>query len=92
MFDVSAQHVVTEQADSHAYHSSAGGGHNIGKEPPDLSPEDQLPIKAQEVIKGNILGGHREEIHQGIADGNIEHQIGNAFVAVSIAKPFKPAA
>ena len=71
MLNGPSQRIIADQTDSHTYDSSAGRGQNIGKEPPDLAPEDQFPIEAKEIVEGCILGSHRKEIHQGIADGDI---------------------
>ena len=86
------QRKVAEQTDSGQQNAACVVGKSIGEKPPDLALQDQLPVKAEGVIKGVAGIKHTDQIYQGAAEGHIQHQIGDSFCAVAEAEALKAAA
>ena len=68
---------------------ATGLGEHIGHQPPDLTLEDLFLIKAQCRIQDRATVHHAHDHDQGVAQGNIKHQIGNALIPVAEAKAFE---
>ena len=54
--------------------------------------QDRGPVEDQQTIKNGVLGDLGDQIDQGAAQGNIEHQIGDALVAVLITETLEASA
>ena len=81
--------IVTVQGNQHQQGIADGIGQGIGDEPPDLPLQDQIGVKV-EPVEQRIAGIHHpHKVDDGGADGDIEHQIGDALVPVSVAEPVK---
>ena len=88
VFDMSADQI--EKVEEKQINDAAAGlGEHIGKQSPNLTFQDLGLIKAQKLIKNNTAIDHTHHDHKGIAQGDIKHQVGNAFVPVSEAKALK---
>ena len=61
-------------------------GKHIADQPPDLAAEDGSLIEAKQTEESAAAIKQAEDQHNGIADGNIEHEIGNALISVNITK------
>lgn len=59
-------------------------GEYIGNQSPNLSLQDQRLIEAQKIKKGSATVKKGKSQDNGIANHDIEHQIGDALVAVSV--------
>jgi hypothetical protein len=62
---------------------------NEGDQPPDLTSENHLPIKAQKGIENVIVIKKADQIYKARSDEDIEHQIGNAPTAMLEAETLK---
>ena len=51
--------------------------------------EDAFPVEAKDTVKGVVSGHLTYQIDDGGTYGNVEHQIGDAFITVCIAEPFE---
>ena len=89
IFHSSAQREVAQKTYEHQQNVPRVVGEHIGKQSPYLPPQNQRPVKAQHVIEGIALIHHTEEIHNGGAHGDIQHQIGNTLVSVAVAETLK---
>ena len=87
IFDALTQGVVEDQHDGGPEHGAAAVQEDVGEQPPDLSPEDQAPVKAEPVIQGP--GGIHlvDQVHSRDAKAHKQHQIGDTLVPVAVAKP-----
>lgn len=84
-----ANGIVTEQGDCHQQQIVNPIRQRIGKEPPDLSPEDQSPVKIEKVVQQIIAPHFAHDVNQSGTQGNVQHQIGNAFISVFVAEKLK---
>ena len=93
-FHCPAKGIIAEQGngDEEDVVIACAVGQRIGEEPPDLSPENQTPVKEQKTVQTVISGHLRDDIDDGSAHSDVEHQIGDAFIPVENAEAFKPAA
>ena len=82
IFDGPSQGVVAEQGDEHQQNIAVIKCQRIGDQAPDLSLQNHCPVEDQQIIQQGVLGklGHQKD--QAAAKTDVEHQIGNAFVAV----------
>ena len=91
ILDGFSQGPVAQVADGYQQEiGRAGEGcEHITEQPPDLTLEDQIPVKAQNVLEHKVLGKHAHQIYHCIAQNDIQHQIGDALVSVAEAKNIK---
>ena len=84
-FHIPAQHIekIEEQK---TQETAFGLGEYIAEQAPDLSLQNLTLIKAQKLIKPYSGVHQAHDDYQGIAQGNIQHQIGNALIPVLEAK------
>ena len=61
----------------------------IGKQAPHLALQDQGTVKHQPLVQQGILRRYSEQVHQGRANGDIQHQIGDTPIAVLETKTFE---
>lgn len=92
VFHGAAQGVITQQTDSSQDDVTGIIGKDKTEKPPDLSLQNSTTVKAQKGIENTALVEHAHSIHDSAADGNVQHQVGDAFIAILIAKPFETAA
>ena len=80
--------MITYQRNGHQKEigTAAAIGQGERNQPPDLTLQDQIAIKAKHVIQDGIAGDHADEIYQRAAQGNIQHQVGNALVSMHKAE------
>ena len=69
--------------------AAAGLGEHISEQPPNLSLQNFGLVKAQKLVKNDTAIYHTHHDNKGIAQSDIKHQIGNAFVPVAEAKALK---
>ena len=81
--------IVAQKGNQHKENVAVHQGQRIGNEPPDLPPENIGPAEAQQIVENGVPCKHGDEVHHGIAQGDIEHQVGNALIAVGKAIPLK---
>ena len=84
-----AQGVIAQKRDEHKENVAVHQGQRIGNEPPDLPPENIGPAEAQQIVEDGVPCKHGDEIHHGVAQSDIEHQVGNALIAVGKAIPLE---
>ena len=89
IFHSPAQRKIAEQADQLKQNVLPVSGQGIGNQTPHLTLENQVPVKIQKIVQERITAQNSHHIDNSGADGNIEHQIGNALVSVLKTKPFK---
>ena len=77
-----AKGIVTEQCHSHEEQIAVIKGERVGDEPPNLPTQNGCTVENQKGIQQGILRKLRHQIHQYTAEGNVQHQIRNAFIAV----------
>ena len=90
IFHGPAQREIANQSNGGEEDRTGIVGQGVGEKPPDLPLEDQLPVKAKPLVENIGFGKHAHQIHDGAADGDIQHQIGDAFVAMAKEKPGHP--
>ena len=87
-FNLPTQHIEEVQE----YQSQITVGH-LGKykgyQPPNLTLQNFAFVKAEQFEKGVAPVNQGKQQHNGIADGNIKHQVGDALIAVSEAETLK---
>ena len=92
IFHSPAKGIVTEQGNCSQQQIAGVIGQRIGDQTPDLAPEDQIAVKIQQGIQVIVTGHFRNQIDDGGADDDIQHQIGNTLVPVLIAIEVKTSA
>ena len=92
ILDALPQGIVAEKADDSKQGVTGIVGQHITDQPPYLSLQDQLPIKAEDVIQRIVLVDHAENVDKGITQHDIKHQIGDAFFMVLKAETLKTGA
>ena len=92
VFHGPAQRPVAEQGNGNEQQIVVSGAVNQGEghKPPDLTVEDALPVEAKQGIQAVVSGHLADDINNGSACGNIQHQIGNALITVPVAHLLKP--
>ena len=88
-FHGGAQRVVADQRNDHKQNIAVPQSQGVGDQPPDLSAENQSAVEAKKTVERGITGHRADQIHNGIAERDIEHQVGDSLTAVHIAEPFK---
>ena len=63
-----------------------------GYQPPDLTLEDGGLVKAEQLIQEVTAVDEAGEEHGGVAQADVEHQVPDTFVPVSMAEPLEFAA
>ena len=89
VFHGPADGIVAEEEDDHHQGTAHRVGQRIGDQPPDLSLEDQRPVKNEILVEDRTFRKLGHEIDQCGADADVEHQIGDALVPVLEAEPLK---
>lgn len=91
IFHGPAKRIIAEQGNSDQDQVAVSGsvGEGIGKQPPDLALQNAFPVKAQNAVQCIISGHLSNQIDNGGSHGDIEHQVGDAFITVCVAEPFK---
>ncbi len=94
VFHSPSQRIVAEQGNSNEQQIGVSGtvDQRIGNQPPDLPLQDALPMETQQGIKGIVSGHLSHQIDNGSTGGDVKHQVGDAFIPVGVAEPFKPGA
>lgn len=90
-FYMPAQHIEKVEEDQFQK-TVARLGEYIGDQPPDLTLKNFAFVKAQQFIKNAAAVDHGHENDDGITQGNVQHQVGNALITVAQAKPIKTGA
>ena len=62
---------------------------DVSQKPPDLPLQNGVSVKAQRVVKKITGIDLHEQIYHSHADGNDQHQIWDALVAVLVAEPLE---
>ena len=86
-----AQHIEKVQEDQ-LQKAVPGLGENIGHQPPYLTLKDLGFIKAQQFVKHAAAVDHGHQNDNGIAQGNVQHQIGDTLITVAQAEPVESGA
>lgn len=81
-----AQGIEKVQKDRRKDTAARGIGKHKSNKPPNLSLQDLLLVKAQGIIKNSTAVNQTHQVYDGTSDGDKKHQIGNAPIAVLIAK------
>ena len=91
VFNGAAKRIVTKQADGHKKDVSIAKntGKDAGQQTPELTLQDQIPVKAKGIKQHIIVGHFAHEIDDGVANDHKEHQIGNTDILVTVAEPLK---
>ena len=84
--------VIAVQCHSHQKQIAVIKGQWIGNQSPDLSLKNCCPIEDQQGVKNRVLRDLRHQIYQRAAKADVQHQIGNAHVAVLDAETVKSSA
>lgn len=84
-----AERIVAYQHNQGEEQSAAHGGQRVGNKPPNLALEDSCPVEAEDTVQDWVAGKNGHQVYHGTADAQVKHQVGNAFVAVAVAEPFK---
>ena len=82
----SAQGIITHKPDQGKQNVAGIISQNIAEQPPNLSLQDQIPVKAKNLIQQRIIRNHIKQKDKSTAQADIHHQVWNAFVAVFIAE------
>ena len=95
--DDRAQGVVAQQADDYQQDAQSAGhtcvhGQRVGDQPPDLPPENQGAVEAEQIVEVVVLGNQAQQVHHRVAGADIKHQISDALVLVAKAEAFKGSA
>ena len=87
----SAQREVADVGNDQEEHIGVGGegGENKAHQTPDFTLQNAIPVEAEDVIKGEILIGKAQNIHQRIAQNDEKHQVGNALFIVLETETFE---
>ena len=83
------QGIVAEQGNCHQQQIIDPVGKRIRDQPPDLTLEDFCTVKIKQIVQQIIAGHFTHDVDQGGTQGNIQHQIGNAFGTVFVAVEFE---
>ena len=88
-----SQRPVAEEGNGDQQDTVVSGAVNqgIGEKTPDLALQDGFPVEAEQGIEHIVSGHLTDEVDHGGTRCNIEHQVGNAAVAVFETEPFKAA-
>lgn len=87
-----ADEIVEKQLDGQQQQIAGVGDKDIGEQAPHLSVEDFGRVPAQKAINHVAGVDIAEQIDNGVANGDKQHQVGDAPAAVLIAEPLKAAA
>ena len=82
MLDGSSQGIIAEQIHQLQHDIAAQGGQRIGKQAPNLTLQDQITVKAQQVIQQVVAGEHGKQIHHCGAGAQVQHQVWDALIPV----------
>ena len=82
MFHGLSQRIVTEQGNSHQQQIINPVSQRIADQTPDLSLQNQIPVKVQQVIEGVVSQHLAHHIYHSGAKSDVQHQIGNTFVFI----------
>ena len=80
-----AQGIGAVKGDQSHQKIAAGEAEDVGHQPPDLALEDQSSVKAEDIIQP-CESQQGQGRHHTAADDDIQHQVGDALVAVAIAE------
>ena len=83
---MSAQH-IEEVQENQVNKTAAALSEHIGHQPPHLTFENQSFVETKQIIKKCAVANHRQQNNDRIAQGNVQHQVGDAFVPVAKEKP-----
>ena len=86
ILDAPAHGIVADHHQHGEEAEASGVAQGIGKQPPDLAPEDGLPVKGKEGIQGVAGVDYVHQRPHRRAQGNVKHQIGDALVPVAEAE------
>lgn len=84
-----SQGIITEQGNGHEHQIIDPVGQRIAEQSPDLSLQNQIPVKIENVVKRVISAHLTHQIHNSGAQRDVKHKVGNAFASVLIAVKFK---
>lgn len=91
-FQRTTQRIEAVHGNDREENAACGEGQRIGDEPPNLTVEDGIPVKAQRIVQCVGVGGHVDHIYKDRTQNQIQHQVGNALGSVPIAEAFKSCA
>ena len=77
-----AQRVIAQQRDGGQQDITGVVGQGIGNQPPDLTVENACPVEAEKAVQQGVAGHRAEQVYHSGADGDIQHQVGNALIPV----------
>ena len=88
-FNGFADEIVEVQGNGKQQNVAVGGQQDVSQQPPDLSVENGSPIKAHEFIKPSAGIDSDKQVHNGCAQSDIEHEIGDALAVMAVAEPLE---
>ena len=87
-----ADPVVEIQRNQHEEEAAAGGDEHIGEDAPNFPLQHHACVHVEEGQGKGVIGGgeHLQDIDEDVADGDIEHQVGDAKTGMAGAETLHP--